>query len=446
MSTIDAINPAPTDSIHGEQDLGPLAWVLDEVRKSLDSAAKAMRRFVRDAEVARESDLASLDAGPLRVARQQLHQACGALEMVGMAIPAQLVRSLEAAVQKYVQRPEQCSDEAAAVVERASFALIEFLECVLAGKQVSPVALFPQYRDAQALVGAERVHPADLWPGDARLREPEWVVQAPALPYGPQARARLDSAVLRVVKTADPAAAAVMRDTCLGFVAAQSQPAVRTFWKISAAFFEAVAQRLLPADVYVKRAASRILMQYAAFAKGDETFPHRLTQDLLFFCAQAQSRAGGDVSNPLQAVRAAFGLERYRPVDYETARFGRFDPALLAQARKRIAAATETWSALAGGDRVKLKPAADQFSLVCDSLSKLLPESEHLSKALQRTLDVTVRSGEPPSAALAMEVATAVLYLQATFDDLDATDTSMVERSNRLAQRLEQVLANSLGL
>jgi len=142
-------------------------------------------------------------------------------------------------------------------------------------------------------------------------------------------------------------------------------------------------------------------------------------------------------------VRAAFGLERYRPVDYETARFGRFDPALLAQARKRIAAATETWSALAGGDRVKLKPAADQFSLVCDSLSKLLPESEHLSKALQRTLDVTVRSGEPPSAALAMEVATAVLYLQATFDDLDATDTSMVERSNRLAQRLEQVLAGA---
>jgi len=65
-----------------------------------------------------------------------------------------------------------------------------------------------------------------------------------------------------------------MRDTCLGFVTAQSQPAVRTFWKISAAFFEAVAQRLLPADVYVKRAASRILMQYAAFAKGDETFPH----------------------------------------------------------------------------------------------------------------------------------------------------------------------------
>jgi chemosensory pili system protein ChpA (sensor histidine kinase/response regulator) len=28
-------------------DLGPLAWVLDELRKSLEGAAKALKRFVR---------------------------------------------------------------------------------------------------------------------------------------------------------------------------------------------------------------------------------------------------------------------------------------------------------------------------------------------------------------------------------------------------------------
>ncbi len=442
MSSIEAANAAGVEWAHGEQDLGPLAWVLDELRKSLDGAAKAMRRFVRDAELARESDLASLDAGPLRIARQQLHQACGALEMVGMGTPTLLLRAMEAVVQKYVQRPEQCSDDAAAVIERASFALIEYLESVLAGKPVSPVALFPQYRDVQALAGAERVHPADLWPAERRLHEPAFQVNAAPLPYGPEARARLDSAVLRIVKSADPAAAAAMRDTCLGFVAAQTHPAVRTFWRISAAFFEAMAQRLLPSDVYVKRVASRVLLQYAAFAKGEQALPDRLVQDLLFFCAQAQPAPAEGVS-PLSAVRETFQLNRFRPVDYETARFGRFDPALLAQARKRIAAATETWSALAGGDRVKLKPAADQFSLVCDSLNKLLPGSDSLARALTRTLEATVRSGEPPAAALAMEVATSVLYLQATFEDLDASDTSMVERASRLAERLEQVLAGA---
>ena len=440
MSSIDVNNAPAADGAQGDQDLGPLAWVLDELRKSLDGAVKAMRRFVRDAEAARESDLAALDAGPLRIARQQLHQACGALEMVGMGPPALVLRAMESAVQKFVQRPETCSDDAAAVIERASFALIEYLETVLAGKPASPVALFPQYRDAQALAGADRVHPADLWPVERRFREPEGAVSAAPLPYGAEARARLDSAVLRIVKSGDLRASLSLRDTCLGFVAAQQDRQSRAFWKICAGFFEAFGTGLLPADVYVKRVASRVLMQYATLAKGDTTIADRLVQDLLFFCSQAKPSESAAVQTPsLHAVRQAFALDRFKPVDYETSRFGRFDPALLAQARKRIAAATETWSALAGGDRNKLKPAADQFSLVCDSLRKLQPGSESLAQALTRALDATTRSGEPPSTALAMEVATSVLYLQAAFEELDSGDDQMEARAGRLAERLDAV-------
>lgn len=444
MSSIDVNNAPAADGTQGDQDLGPLAWVLDELRKSLDGAVKAMRRFVRDAEVARESDLAALDAGPLRIARQQLHQACGALEMVGMGPPALVLRSMESAVQKFVQRPETCSDDAAAVIERASFALIEYLETVLAGKAVSPVALFPQYRDAQALAGADRVHPADLWPVERRFREPEGAVSLPPLPYGPEARARLDAAVLRIVKSGDLKAALSLRDTCLGFVAAQTDRQARAFWKICAGFFDAFGSGLLSPDVYVKRVASRVLMQYATLAKGDPTIADRLVQDLLFFCSQARvADLPDDAAPSLRAVRQAFALDRFKPVDYETARFGRFDPAVLAQARKRIASATETWSALAGGDRNKLKPAADQFSLVCDSLRKLHPGSENLAQALTRALDSTTRSGEPPSPALAMEVATSVLYLQAAFEELDTADEQMEARASRLAERLDAVTAGA---
>lgn len=450
MSSIDVNNAPAADGTQGEHDLGPLAWVLDELRKSLEGAVKAMRRFVRDAETARESDLASLDAGPLRIARQQLHQACGALEMVGMGPPALVLRSMESAVQKFVQRPETCSDEAAAVIERASFALIEYLETVLAGKATSPVALFPQYRDAQALAGAERVHPADLWPVERRFREPEGTITAPPLPYGPEARARLDSAVLRIVKSGDLKAARSLRDTCLGFVAAQPDRQPRAFWKICAGFFEALGAGLLPPDIYVKRVASRVLMQYATLAKGDTSIADRLVQDLLFFCSQAKPGTTVTPGAPavgalpsLNAVRQAFALDRFKPVDYEATRFGRFDPALLTQARKRIASATETWSALAGGDRNKLKPASDQFSLVCDSLRKLHPGSESLAQSLMRAVEATTRSGEPPSAALAMEVATSVLYLQAAFEELDAADGDMQARAARLAERLDAVGAGA---
>jgi chemosensory pili system protein ChpA (sensor histidine kinase/response regulator) len=419
-------------------DLGPLAWVLDELRKSLESASSALRRFVRDAALARGEDLSSVDTGQLRIARQHMHQAVGALEMVGMGAPAHMLRSVETAVQKFVERPELCSEQAAQKVERAGFALTEYLEALLLGKDVSPIALFPQYRDVQELAGADRVHPADLWLTDWRWVEPATTGSGESLGYDPLVRSKLDQAVLRVVKTADPQAARELTGLSLALAASQTARQPKAFWKIAAGYFEAVALGLLPPDLYVKRAASRVLMQYATLAKGDLGVSDRLAQDLVFFCAQAVPAAGTQ-SAALAAVRQAYGVTRHVAVDYANSPFGRFDPVLLAQARKRIGHAKETWSALSGGDSQKLKSVADQFSLVSDSLVKLYPPCGTLAQQLNTTVDAVVRAGRAPAAELAMEVATAILYLEAAFQDLDPNDTQLAARTTRLAERLERV-------
>ncbi|MBX3589123.1 MAG: Hpt domain-containing protein [Ramlibacter sp.] len=427
-----------TDIDLAVNDLGPLAWVLDELRKSLDTAASALRRFVRDADQARGSDLASVDGGQLRIARQQLHQAVGALEMVGLGAPAHMLRAMESAAQKFVERPELCSEASAAKIERAGFALTEYLEGVLHGKPVAAVALFPQYRDVQELAGADRIHPADLWTLDWRWIDPEMHISQEPLSYDAAVRTRMDHGVLKIVKSADAQAAHGLTNICLGLAATQTAKQPKIFWKISAAYFEAVSLGLLPSELYVKRAASRILQQYAALAKGEQGVSDRLAQDLLFFCAQAVPLRTTDAPS-LSAVRLAWGLARFKPVDYLKPQFGRFDPVLLAQARKRITSAKETWSALSGGDANKLKAVADQFNLVTDSLVKLHPASSSLAQALTNAMDATVRSGKPPSTELAMEVATAVLYLEAAFEDLDPSDSQLVVRTTRLAERLEGV-------
>ena len=59
-------------------DLGPLAWVLDELRKAVGSATRALRRFEMEAEALPASERGQADATHLRLARQQLHQAAGA--------------------------------------------------------------------------------------------------------------------------------------------------------------------------------------------------------------------------------------------------------------------------------------------------------------------------------------------------------------------------------
>ncbi|WP_397408970.1 Hpt domain-containing protein [Polaromonas sp.] len=432
----NAPNSSPAELDLAVNDLGPLAWVLDELRKSLDGAAKALKRFVRDAELARGSDLAALDASQLRIARQQLHQAVGALEMVGLGAPALLLRAMEAAVQRFVQRPEQCSQEAAAKVEQASFALTEYLEGVLADKPVSAVSLFPQYRDVQGLVGADRIHPADLWIYEWRWMDPALAVTVHATAYDDASRQSLDQLVLKIMRTGDPQAAQSFKDMCLGFAQAEPAGEPRAFWKIAAGYFEALAHGLLKVDIYVKRAASRVLLQYASFAKGGTDASDRLAQDLLFFCSQAVAARVTDTP-VLSAIRASYGLARVKPVDYEAVQFGRFDPALLAQARKRIVSAKETWSSLTAGDVSKFKTLADQFSLVTDSLVKLHPPSEPLATALSQVIDATVRSGQAPPIELALEVATAVLYLEAAFEDLDPADPQLAVRTARLAQRLD---------
>ena len=63
-----------TSDMETSDDLSALAWVHDELRRSLDAAHKALRRFVKDTEAMAGSDVDAVDPVVLRTARQQIHQ------------------------------------------------------------------------------------------------------------------------------------------------------------------------------------------------------------------------------------------------------------------------------------------------------------------------------------------------------------------------------------
>lgn len=436
---------SPSDA-GSASDLGPLAWVFDELRKSLDSANKALKRFAVDVADARESDLSSADPSSLRVARSQLHQVVGALEMVGFHAAASVVRGMEGAVQRFLAKPGLCTEEAVSKVERAGFGLIEYLEAVLNGKQISPVALFPQYRDVQELAAAQRIHPADLW--ESPDRHPVFKLpggmSVPALKPGADVRARFDRFVLHVIKNLHPIAATHMATTCAGLASGTADAAQRTFWLAAAAYFEAVQHSLLPADVYVKRAASRILLQYTAQSQAKPDVSSALLHDLCFFVALAKPQ--DKPPTPwLNAVRSDLGAPSLADLDYERQTLGKYDPALLAQARRRVNAAKEGWSLLAGGDVDKTRQVSDQLSLVADSLHKILPSAEPLGRSLVHAVNASGTGGHIPAPELGMEVATAILYLEALLQDIDSTESASPERMAQMAQRVDDAHAGMLS-
>ena len=98
-------------------DLSALAWVYEEVRRSLDNAHKALRRFVKERDAAASSDVGEVDPSVLRGARVQVHQCAGALELVGLTPLAAVLRASEAAVIRFIAKPHKLNIKAVEDIE-----------------------------------------------------------------------------------------------------------------------------------------------------------------------------------------------------------------------------------------------------------------------------------------------------------------------------------------
>jgi chemosensory pili system protein ChpA (sensor histidine kinase/response regulator) len=413
-------------------DLSALAWVHGELRRSLENAHKSLRRHLKEAEAVGASDVDTVDPAVLRSARSQIHQGVGALELVGLPAVANVLRASEAAVQRMANKPAIVDMAAVETVERVSFAVLDFLGRHLAGKSVSPVMLFPQYRAALQVAAADRVHPADLWPLDFQWHE--LPAEPGVMPRASDAAAlgSMEGLVLSLMRGSDREVLHVTSELCAGLAVGAETRHEGTLWQVAAGLFQAQERGLLVSDLYSKRVASRLLAQLRLAVKGQHEVSERLVQDLLFFCAHARPGAPR-----LDAVRAAWQLDGHPTADYDNARLGRFDPATVALARKRVAAAKDAWSAVAGGELHRVGSLAEPFTLVGDSLVKLLPGGEVLAQALQSAATQTTVSGQAPAAPLAMEVATSILYVDASIEDGEFDHPEMAPRVQRLAARID---------
>lgn len=429
-------------------DLSPLAWVQEELRRAMEAALKGVRRFAREAQAMQGDDTNAVDPSVLNGARHQLHQAAGALRMVGEPAGAAMALAAEAAVQRVISRPRSPSAGLAQALEKASFALMEYLARRLSGKPVSPVLMFPQYRALQSAAGVELSHPADLWHVSWAWRDLPAEEGVTPRQVDAESRGTLESDLLASMRgRRDPAeSAATLSELFAGLGAGAADAHDATLWRLAAGFYDAQAYGLLATDNYTKRVGARLLAHLRAVEQQREPGDvDRLARDLMFHCAQAASPGDGRQAPRLASVRQVFELTRHDAVDYEVSRLGRFDPAWLAQARKRVSAAKDSWSAVAGGDLPRLQGLVEQFSLVGESLGRLFPNGEPLGQALSRAASHTVARASAPPPALAMEVATSVLFVEASLEDGDLDHPELGDRVTRLAQRIDAADGQETG-
>ena len=98
-------------------DLSTLAWVADELRRTLDNAHKALRRQVRETEAAPQgTEIDGTASAALQQARALFHQSAGALDMVGQVEGARMLRASEQAVLRLMHKVRELDGDRKSVV------------------------------------------------------------------------------------------------------------------------------------------------------------------------------------------------------------------------------------------------------------------------------------------------------------------------------------------
>src|SRR5690606_35255659 len=130
-------------------DTGPLSWVIGEIGEALTRSKVALgEALVQDAET---------QTTTLRHAKNYLHQAHGALQMVDVDGVAIITETVEDLFDRFESGQLTLTDETVHVIGHAYQALIEYLQELLAGAAHQPVRLFPYYQALLQVRGAERI-------------------------------------------------------------------------------------------------------------------------------------------------------------------------------------------------------------------------------------------------------------------------------------------------
>ena len=419
MSEDQAVSP------HTPPNIAPLAWVIGEIRTSLAQASDSLEAFLGHKQ----------DLDRLRQAREQVHQANGALQLLDLRGVALVGDAVEQTLRRFEHDPAHCLPGAVRVIERALQAVIAYLEGLLAGRANQPLLLFPYYRDVLELVPGARVHPADLVFPDLTRRPPFHRMQA--LQLTPDElrvrRARFESGLLGFLRDMDDRGPRrQMLESLAELELIPQRGLARSFWWVTHGLLEALAQGSLTVDVDLKRLLARLNLQLRRMIEGSGAVAERLMVDTLYFVGRANRQLPR-----VAEIAELYALDALIPADFEHAQLTPLDTRAAEQLREALAAAKATWSAVAegGGDL-----AAFQHEVKLAEAAALRLEAAPLIEvisAIQEAGSAWPGLAAPVRGTLALELAQALLFVELGAEGLPQIDPAYLPRATAMSTRLQ---------
>ncbi|HEY3179937.1 MAG TPA: Hpt domain-containing protein [Casimicrobiaceae bacterium] len=410
-------------------DVGPLSWVQGEVDQALARGLESLTAFAADPSA----------TSALAHARNHVHQASGAILMVGLDAVAAFAEEVEKQLARLDAPDATDVPEIVALIDRACRKLRIFLDEIVNGIAPVPLKLYPEFEAMQLARGVKAVAPTDLFYPDLSARAPrsaprEAIPPAKLASFLVKQRRMYQRGLLSWLR-GEEKGGKTMRDAIAAIADATPEPNLRTFWWTADALFEAIVGGGLEAGFGLKQLAARIDLQIRRVAEGGAKVADRLRREVLYYVA-----VSAPIGPQLQAVQKTFKLAGLIPsAEVLSADVVRIQP-LLREAREQLGGAKDSWLKAAAGRAENLPKLKQTLASVHNKAVEIRHGAlMKLTSALVERLDKLPAAGV--SEPLAMEYATALLLAESAFENYSNLAADFGNQVNAMLARLDAARA-----
>ena len=417
-----------------EFDIGPLTWVKGEIEQALAKAGAALASYLAN----------PADSTQLKFCRTHLHQAHGALEIVGLEGVTRLTEECERILESVESGALSMDAARGAALAQAFEALPKYLNELVEGAPHQPVRLFPSYKAVMQARGAERIAESDLFFPDLSARPPQREVPEPPANMREHVlaqRRRFQSGLLRWLRNSgDAAALKDMGEAVRAIERTQAQPQHRAFWWITIGFAETLQEAGGGVDLEAKRLCARIDMQMKRLMEGSQNVAQRLMRDALYFVAKSKA-SGGSVKE----LRAFYKLEGVAPQGLEDESKGRPHETNLRAIRDILGAAKDKWNKFSAGHSHELTGFRDQAAQLKEKTVAL--GHADFARLVNAISIVTIWVSENPTKVtepIALETATALLFAENAAENFSRLGDEFAAQVATMGARLKASLSGQV--
>ncbi|WP_022967315.1 Hpt domain-containing protein [Denitrificimonas caeni] len=421
-------------------DYVALEWVKGEIAETLKQARHALEEFVENPE----------DSTRLRFCLTYVHQVHGTLQMVEFFGAALLAEEMEQLAQALLENRVNNLAESLEVMMQAILQLPLYLDRIQTARRDLPMVVLPLLNDLRAARGEKLLSETSLFTptfqakaeplSAARLQE----LSVPALPLLlRKLRQMLQVALVGVLRGQDlPTNLGYMARVFARLETLSKDAPLETLWQVSAGLVDGLANGSVEAGASVRtllRQVDRELRRLVAEQAPGLNQPAsiELIKNILFYVAKAQAN-----SERLQRLHEQYRLDEALPnellLDEERARMAGPDRgamrSVVAALCEELVRIKDNLDLFVRSDRSKL----DELSALQIPLKQIADTLAVLGFAQPRKVVLDqievvaslVNGSTEPSEAVLMDVAGALLYIEATLTGMAGSSDDIKNEQN----------------